>query len=495
MFVQFAYRATVFAAAAALLVVEIVAGRLLAPYVGMSLYTWTAIIGVMLAGLSLGNWLGGAWADRGAGERAAGVTLALAGLGVIGSLLLLTLLAPALMGRGLGLMAAASLYAAALFFLPAVCLGVITPLLTTLALRHSPHPGHVVGTMQALAAVGSIAGTFASGFWLVQSFGSRAVLTGTGLLLLVLGLPYLRLSRAWAGVVLAAAAGIGGLTWARGGFASPCDRESAHFCIRVVDVSREAGYGEARAMVLDHLLHGINHRQRPDWLLSPYMELMFALAVRHLEAADRPSRPRVFFIGGGAYTLPRAFAARWPGARLTVAELDPLVTRVAQEQLFLDPAGMEIVHGDARPVLEGRPPGSLDIVVGDAFQDVVVPPHLLTREFARSVRRRLAPGGLYLLNVVDLWPRPRLAASVAVTLAAEFPHVAAWAQDTPPVPARVTFVLAAAAGPVPEIPPGLEARGWQAVDLPRAAPATVLDDDLAPVERLVSPLLLTEKGR
>ena len=45
------------------LVVEIVAGRLIAPYVGMSLYTWTAIIAVVLAGLSVGHWIGGRLAD------------------------------------------------------------------------------------------------------------------------------------------------------------------------------------------------------------------------------------------------------------------------------------------------------------------------------------------------------------------------------------------------------------------------------------------------
>src|SRR4029453_14798670 len=47
-----------------LLVLEIVAGRMLAPIVGVSLYTWTSVIGVVLAGLSIGNWLGGKIADR-----------------------------------------------------------------------------------------------------------------------------------------------------------------------------------------------------------------------------------------------------------------------------------------------------------------------------------------------------------------------------------------------------------------------------------------------
>lgn len=88
------YGLTIFLSSALLLVLEILAGRLIAPYVGVSLYTWTAIIGVILAGLSLGNWLGGVWADRGGNDLAAGITLALAGLFSLGILLLLTLVAP-----------------------------------------------------------------------------------------------------------------------------------------------------------------------------------------------------------------------------------------------------------------------------------------------------------------------------------------------------------------------------------------------------------------
>ena len=53
------FGATIFLSSGILLVIEITAGRLIAPYVGVSIYSWTSIIGVILAGLSLGNWLGG----------------------------------------------------------------------------------------------------------------------------------------------------------------------------------------------------------------------------------------------------------------------------------------------------------------------------------------------------------------------------------------------------------------------------------------------------
>ena len=77
------YAAIVFMSSALLLVLEIVAARLIAPYVGVSLYTWSAVIGIVLAGLSIGNALGGVWADRRATDVAAGAVLLGAGLAAL----------------------------------------------------------------------------------------------------------------------------------------------------------------------------------------------------------------------------------------------------------------------------------------------------------------------------------------------------------------------------------------------------------------------------
>jgi len=186
------YGITVFLSSALLLVLEIVAGRLIAPYVDVSLYTWTAIIGVILAGLSLGNWFGGVWADAGADEKAAGITLAVGGLSCLAILVLLMLVAPVIQESRLSLLSASFIYVLALFFLPAVLLGVVTPLLTTLALRLDPRSGHVVGRMHALAALGSIAGTFMTGYWLVQTFGTKNIIVGASLGMFFLAAPFLR---------------------------------------------------------------------------------------------------------------------------------------------------------------------------------------------------------------------------------------------------------------------------------------------------------------
>ena len=495
------YAFTVFLSSALLLVLEIVAGRLIAPYVGVSLYTWTSIIGTILAGLSLGNWVGGIWADRGGDGRSVGLVLGLGGAFCILSLPLLTWLGVAVQEAGVGLLGASFIYAAAMFFIPAALIGVVTPLLTTLALRLDPRAGHVVGRMHALAAMGSIAGTFVTGYWLVQTYGTRAVVLGTAVVLLLLAMPFLRANaRAVPALILIGTLSSGGLLWLRDGLTSPCDRESSYFCIRVVDHSADAPFGEARGLVLDHLLHGINHAEVPQMLIAPYVHAIDELVYAHFGPRYEAGLD-YFFAGGGAYSQPRAVQAFSPDSRITVAELDPMVTRTATESLFLDPAGMHIVHEDARLVLT-RENGSFDVVIGDVFHDVAIPQHLVTREFARLVATKLVEDGLYAMNVVDSFPDPRLIKAFVKTLHTEFAHVDVWMEGMPKA-SRVTYVLTASnGGRLPEIVParwGFQ-RNWLRVteklmDVgPDVESIPVLTDDYAPVERLIAALLVGADG-
>ncbi len=495
------YGFTIFLSSAILLVLEIVAARLIAPYVGVSLYSWTSIIGVILAGLSIGNWLGGRWADRGGNETGVGVVLLLAAIFSIASLFFLMLIAPWLQQSQLDLISASFLYVLSMFFVPAVLLGVPTPLLTTLALARDSRTGHIVGRFHALAALGSILGTFVTGYWLVQTFGTRAVVIGSAMILTLLAMPFLRgLKLRYAAALLVLAVVTLTLTYLRSGFANPCRWESNYFCLRVVNAS-DSSYGIARALVLDHLMHGINHRDNPALLIAPYMHAMDEITRTHF--SDRKAMDLGFFYaGGGSYTQPRAVKAKHPQARITVAELDPLVTRAAVEDLFVDTKGMQIIHRDARSVLQ-KSREQFDVIVTDVFHDVSVPYHLITKEFARSVRDKLTNNGLYLINIVDMHPDPRLAKSVIKTLQTEFQFVDVWLEAIPSQRQRVTYVISAQnKHALPESivsTAGFERRWLRATDQVAnlGTPAVnlpLLTDDFVPVERLLSELLFSSEN-
>ncbi len=499
------YGAAVFLSSAVVMVLEITAGRLIAPYVGVSLYTWTAIIGVVLAGLSLGNWLGGRWADRGGNERAVGLTLMAAGLFSLFSLLVLTIVAPFLQASTLDLVSSSFIYVVTLFFAPAVMLGVVTPMLTTLALGLDARAGHVVGRMHALAALGSIIGTFVTGYLLIQYIGTRNVIVGASVTVFLLAVPFFRAgSRVAPLALLAGAVALAGIVYARAGFANPCDRESNYFCLRVVDSSSDAPFGTAKALILDHLMHGMNHDSEPGMMISPYVHLMDELVLQHFTPA--PGTPlRFFFAGGGAYTQPRATQALYPGAQITVAELDPAVTETVRQSMYVDVQGMEVIHQDARAVLS-RLAGErrFDVIIVDAFHDIAIPYHLLTREFVQLVRARLAADGLFATNVVDAFPDARLVKSLINTLATEFRYVDVWVDNLPNRDTRLTYVIAAhdtrPVGDMLQARRGFE-RSWYRINVPLGATGTPLaalpefTDDYVPVERLMAHLLFSAEGR
>ncbi|MGD8838108.1 MAG: fused MFS/spermidine synthase [Gammaproteobacteria bacterium] len=497
------YGATVFLSSALLLVLEITAGRLIAPYVGVTIYSWTSIIGVILAGLSLGNWLGGRWADRGGNELSTGIALALAAVFSLLSLWTLTVIAPALQASSLNLIGSSFIYVLCLFFIPALLLGIPTPLLTTLALELDTRTGHIVGRMHALAALGSIVGTFVTGFLLIQYIGSRGVIGLSALLLLLLALPFLRgISRkSLAGLILFAGISLA-LIRIDDGFASPCDRESSYFCIRVVDATDQAPFGDARGLVLDHLLHGINHTSEPALLIAPYVHLMQELVVQHFDPASLPNL-HYFFAGGGAYTQPRAISRLTPGARIIVAELDPLVTQTAERDLQVDTSAFEVHHGDARTTLYRQPAGSIDVMVTDAFHDIAIPYHLVTHEYVRLAKSKMKPGGIFTTNVVDVFPDPKMVKSLMKTLRLEFASVDVWLDSIPEQPQRMTYVISASDkaihSDVLDSRQGLQ-RSWLRINEPLQRTGTPLDrlpvfsDDFVPVERMISGLLLTREG-
>lgn len=177
--------AIAFIASGCTLVIELVAGRLLAPYIGVSLYTWTSVIGVILAGISIGNFLGGRLADRYPGPSVLGLTLVAASLtsfvtlGLVSVLPQFTLWMP-LVPRILVL-------TTVIFFLPGCILGMITPLVVKQALTDLGHAGGLVGRVYAISTAGSLVGVYLTGFVLIAHFGTRLIVVMVAAVLLLLG--------------------------------------------------------------------------------------------------------------------------------------------------------------------------------------------------------------------------------------------------------------------------------------------------------------------
>jgi spermidine synthase len=461
----------VFVASGAVLVLEILGIRLLAPYVGLTLETTTTIIGTVLAGIAAGAALGGRAADR-VDERWLLAAL-LAGGGALA-------VATVPIARGLGSAleedgdVAAFMITLVALFPPAAVLSAVTPTVARVQLRDLATTGEVVGRLSAWATAGGLVGTFATGFVIVPLLPTDAAVVVLGGVLLALGLAVaLRGRRGPVGSTVAAAAGalvVGAATLAAG---APCDAETVYHCARVVeDAARPTG----RTLMLERLSHSYVDLEDPTHLEFDYTRWMG-------DAVDdmAPGPLDALFIGGGGFTLPRYVAATRPGSRSRVLEVDGDLVDLVRERLGLRTGpSLRVRVGDARVTLRGEPTDSADLVVGDAFGGLAVPWHLTTAEFAQDIRRVLRPGGLYTLNVIDYEPLGLVRAEAA-TLRQTFEHVALVAHAEP----GGNHVFLASDAPLPPLPASRGARELDVAAL--ASGADALRDGDAPADQLLTP--------
>lgn len=179
--------AVVFLASICVMVLELTASRLIAKHVGSSLYTWTSVIGVVLAGITVGNFLGGWLADRFKPEKLVSRLFIIASVSCLSVLWLDQLVGTSDRPAGVDWSTWVFLTVAQMFFLPAMALGTISPVVASIALSHTKRTGITVGNVYAWGAMGSIIGTFLTGFYLIDTFGTRAIIGGTAGALALLG--------------------------------------------------------------------------------------------------------------------------------------------------------------------------------------------------------------------------------------------------------------------------------------------------------------------
>jgi spermidine synthase len=479
---QILARSLVFITSAAVLILEILAGRILAPYLGVSLPVFTGIIGVILAGISVGAWAGGRAADRGDPRRLIGPLLVAGGLTAMAAPLIVDLAGPAASTGALSIVGLSLVG----FFAPAAVLSAIPPIVVKIRLASLEETGSVVGAYSAIGTAGALFGTFVTGFVLIAAFATRPIVIVVGVMLVLLGVAL------WAARTrLATIASVGALAllgWALVAFDGPCQYETTYHCAEVVvDPERPSG----RLLILDR-----GHNSYVDLDDPTHLEFRYIRVMVDAIDTEMPAGPLdVLSIGGGGFTFPGYLDATRPGTHHVVLEIDSSLVDIGRTDLgFHDEA--EVVADDARRSIDDIPPRSVDVVIGDAFTGLTVPWHLTTVEFVEKVGEKLAPGGLYTINVIDR-PEARFARAEVATLEEVFEHVAVFAP-----PGYFTgdsggnYVLIGSHDPIDMegVSAALQARGGIEIGLSGADLARFVDgadpltDDYAPVDQMLTGL-------
>ena len=402
---------------AAVLVLEILAGRLLAPYVGVSLETFTGIIGTILAGIAVGAWAGGVAADHVDPRRLLPMLLVLGG-----GLAIATIPIVRVLGEGGGSGGGIRILVLTAFgFLPsATVLSAVPPAVIKLQLLDLASTGTTVGRLSAWSTAGALFGTFFTGFVLVSAAAVTTLIVTVGVMLVACGFALWFAGRA---VTSAEMLGLGGLAAVSlvGAFVSgsPCETQTAYYCLSVIE---DPELTSGRTLVLDDLRHSYVDLDDPTLLEFWYIRRIVDAIEMHSSGSDQTID--AVYLGGGAFTVPRYVRATQPGSHQTILEIDGDLVDLVEKDLDFDRGDdVEIVVGDGRLSLADLAPNSADVVVGDAFGSRAVPFHLATAEFLADVDRVVRPDGIYVANIIDGSREDFLRAETA-TIASVFTHVA-----------------------------------------------------------------------
>ena len=422
---------TVFITGAAVLIFEVGAMRLLAPYYGSSLTVVSSVLSIILLALSLGYYFGGRLADRAPHLSLLMLIIGSAGILMLGllytALSVLPTLAPAL-GQSTGPL----IISALIFFLPACLLGADSPFVSKILAHGTDNEGAVVGTVFFLSTIGSIVGSLAAGFYLIPTLGLSTTLALTGLVLVVWSMSVLCFSAfknqdlrirtiVLAGTLVCIALLItiisiktpphsrGQLIYQQDGLYSQ------------LTVFEE----EFRGTTYRFLKNDSNYSSA---IIPGSDEIAFPYAALALTYPDMVADASSYLVlGGGAFTIPRHVHLDNPTITIDSVELEPYLLPLA-EQYFELPTST-LLHNltiDARVFLE-QATTTYDVIFSDVMNSgQYIPPHLLTVEFFQSLKKALAPGGVAYLNYIGSLDThgTSMTGSLIKTLTAVFPNYA-----------------------------------------------------------------------
>jgi spermidine synthase len=388
---------------AAIMIVEILGAKMLAPYVGTSHFVWTAQIAVTLVALATGYYAGGKLVDR--SPELGRLYAAILGAGVYLGLTTLIVRPVAYWCLDFKLAVGSLLASTLLFFVPLALLAMVGPFLVRMLTSSVSGVGGNMGRLTALSTLGSFAGTVLIGYVLIPLLPNSFTMALTAGALFVLVVVYFfgwgRKSRARSGVVAALVLGLGlGFVGVQrdlhGEFRDFVElhRANSNFGLLQVLDSESSDY---RLYLNDYLVQN-TYSPMTKQSLS-----MFTYMLHDLARAYTPELRRALCIGLGVGIVPMQFVR--DGVSVDVVEINPGVVPVARQYFDCDPGRLNLVIDDGRHFVN-QTTNRYDAIVLDAFLGDSSPSHLMTREAFDAMRRRLQPEGTLVINCfADFRPR------------------------------------------------------------------------------------------
>ncbi|MCZ6616155.1 MAG: fused MFS/spermidine synthase [Thaumarchaeota archaeon] len=491
-------RFDVFIAGAIVMALEIAGSRILAPFFGNTIFVWGSLIGVVLAALSLGYFLGGRLSDRSPSFFQFSVILLAAGISILVMSVASPLILEAVFSINLGDRYGPLLATSILLIIPGTLLGMVSPYAVKLSAEKLEKIGVTSGNIYSLSTVGSIFGTFMTVFILIPELGVRSILFALGLTLVAISLLGLDNFGRGLVVIIILIASVPALPLSLGSTFRSGDlvfeKDSPYNHIEITD-DHNSG---TRTLRLNGLRHSAMYLDGSLDAVFPYTDFF------HLPFLFNPSIKEVLFIGGGGFTGPKKFLSLYEDVTIDVVEVDGAVVNAAINYFNVtDDPRLNIIVEDGRIHLT-KTEKKYDLIVLDAYSKTYVPFHLMTQEFFDEVQDDLSPDGIVISNVIasvvgdtsDIFRAQYKTIGTSFTNVYVFPTIDSTGtvqnimvlatksfEQTNPLDLRPKT-----SSSTEEIPELLSMAGrFYREDIP-VSDVPVLTDDYAPVEKLLNPV-------
>jgi len=482
----------VFWCGAAVMILELMGSRVLAPHFGSTIYVWTSLIGIIMGALSLGYFIGGRIADKRANQGTLGLII----LGGAVYILAATILGGSFLHLvkllRLDVRVSAAIATLFLFAPPSVLLGMVSPYATRLRIQAVATSGMTVGNIYALSTMGSIVGTFLSGYILIALIGTFRVLLLLSLSLmtvgplLVIGHSNKKILSGWCLLNIAVAIIILNVNIAPKGIVI-ADLDTRYSRVLVLDRKNESTSRTIRYLKTDGIIQSSMYLDSDELVAKNYKFFV-------LSEYFSPHAKKALMIGGGGFSYPKEFLQKYPKAEMDVVEIDPQIVDIARKYFRLPTnPRLNIIIEDGRTYLD-RTNEKYDVIFLNAFQTLSPPFQLTTIEAMQSAYNALLPNGVAIVHIVSA-----LEGKKGSFFHAQYSTLKAIFSDVYPFPVSSTtytkdpqsiFLIATKGGDsfkgLPNVPPHLQVytkKWWQG---PIDETIPILRDDFAPVEYYVA---------
>jgi len=432
--VQLLHYLVVFVSGAVLMALEIAGSRILAPNFGSSIFVWGSLISVVMTALSIGYYWGGWMSAREPTYGKLATLLVIPGIVIFFLPFVYPTINDWIASLDLGNRLSPLFACAALFLLPGVFLGTVSPYVIRLAATKLNTVGSTAGTLYAVSTAGSIFGTLLTAFYLIPVLGVSNIIHSLGVTLVVLSLivvPLMRLHRvsvaravtaSW--LLLGSFGGFGSfnLAWTPAAWAKTLlQKDTFYHRIRVEEDE------EARYMYFDRTLQSAMNLKDPTALRLVYSRYT------SIGMTFRPDARRMLLIGVGGGSIPKKLNKEFPNLFIDAIDLDPEVIRIAKDHFNLAENKNLALHAQDGRLFLARTQHQYDTIMLDAYFTDSMPFHLATKQFFELARKKLASNGIVVANLISAvtGPSGKIARSFVRTQRQVFPQTYVFASRRP----------------------------------------------------------------